>query len=69
MTEPVTVTSSLGLAQYLFIASLAYKLGIKLDYALKKYRHIPVGKFWVDMADIVNGRYELSQPLEQSKPQ
>ena len=38
------------LARYLASAFIAYSQGIGMDYARKKYAHMPVGSFWVDIA-------------------
>ena len=40
-TEP-----ELKLAQYLASAFIAYRHGIGMEYARKKYAHMPVGPFW-----------------------
>lgn len=42
------------LARYLASAFLAYSHGIGMDYALKKYAHMPVGPFWIELARMVN---------------
>ena len=38
------------LARYLASAFIAYSHGIGMDYARKKYAHMPVGSFWIDIA-------------------
>ena len=38
------------LARYLASAFIAYSHGIGMDYARKKYAHMPVRAFWIDIA-------------------
>jgi hypothetical protein len=40
----------LKVARYLASAFIAQSHGIGMDYARKKYAHMPVGSFWVDIA-------------------
>jgi hypothetical protein len=40
----------LQVARYLASAFVAQSHGIGMDYAYKKYSHMPVGSFWVDIA-------------------
>ena len=40
----------LQVARYLAAAFIAQSRGIGMDYARKKYAHMPVGSFWVDIA-------------------
>jgi hypothetical protein len=40
----------LQVARYLASAFIAQSHGIGMDYAHKKYAHMPVGSFWVDIA-------------------
>jgi hypothetical protein len=40
----------LEVARYLAAAFIAQSHGIGMDYARKKYAHMPVGSFWVDVA-------------------
>jgi hypothetical protein len=40
----------LQVARYLASAFIAQSHGIGMDYARKKYAHMPVGAFWVDIA-------------------
>ncbi len=40
----------LQVARYLAVAFIAQSHGIGMDYARKKYAHMPVGSFWVDIA-------------------
>ena len=40
----------LQLSRYLAVAFIAQSHGIGMDCARKKYAHIPVGSFWVDIA-------------------
>ena len=40
----------LEVARYLAVAYIAQSHGIGMDYARKKYAHMPVGSFWVDIA-------------------
>jgi hypothetical protein len=40
----------LQVARYLAVAFIAQSHGIGMDYARKKYAHVPVGSFWVDIA-------------------
>ena len=40
----------LHVARYLAVAFIAQSQGIGMDYARKKYAHMPVGLFWVDIA-------------------
>jgi hypothetical protein len=40
----------LHVARYLAVAFIAQSHGIGMDYARKKYAHMPVGSFWVDIA-------------------
>jgi hypothetical protein len=42
------------LARYLASAFIAYSHGIGLDYARKKYAHMPVGPFWIEVARMVS---------------
>ena len=40
----------LQVARYLASAFIAQSHGIGMDYARKKYAHMPVGDFWIDIA-------------------
>jgi hypothetical protein len=40
----------LQVARYLVVAFIAQSHGIGMDYARKKYAHMPVASFWVDIA-------------------
>ena len=40
----------LQVARYLASAFIAQSHGIGMDYARKKYAHMPVGSFWLDIA-------------------
>ena len=40
----------LQVARYLASAFIAQSHGIGMDYAHKKYAHMPVGSFWIDIA-------------------
>jgi hypothetical protein len=42
------------LARYLASAFIAYSHGIGMDYARKKYAHMPVGPFWIEVAHMVS---------------
>ena len=42
------------LARYLASAFVAYSHGIGMDYAHKKYAHMPVGPFWIEVARLVS---------------
>ena len=42
------------LARYLAAAFVAYSHGIGMDYARKKYAHMPVGPFWIEVARMVS---------------
>jgi len=42
------------LARYLATAFVAYSHGIGMDYARKKYAHMPVGPFWIEVARMVS---------------
>jgi len=42
------------LARYLASAFIAYSHGIGMDYARKKYAHLPVGPFWIEVARMVS---------------
>ena len=42
------------LARYLASAFIAYSHGIGMDYARKKYAHMPVGPFWIEVARMVS---------------
>jgi hypothetical protein len=42
------------LARYLASAFIAYSQGIGMDYAYKKYGHMPVGPFWIEVARMVS---------------
>ena len=44
----------LELARYLASAFIAYSQGIGMDYARKKYAHMPVGPFWIEVARMVS---------------
>jgi hypothetical protein len=53
--EPVAAQEEKGehelqVARYLASAFIAQSHGIGMDYALKKYAHMPVGDFWLDIA-------------------
>ena len=53
-TLPKKTDSSSGpemkLARYLASAFVAYSHGIGMDYACKKYAHMPVAAFWIQVA-------------------
>jgi hypothetical protein len=40
-------------ARYLASAFIAYSHGTGMDYARKKYAHMPVGPFWLEVARMV----------------
>ena len=42
------------LARYLASAFIAYSQGIGMDYARKKYAHMPVGPLWIEVARMVS---------------
>jgi hypothetical protein len=42
------------LARYLASAFIAYSQGIGMDYARKKYVHLPVGPLWTEVARMVS---------------
>jgi hypothetical protein len=42
------------LARYLASAFIAYSHRIGMDYARKKYAHLPVGPFWIEVARVVS---------------
>ena len=42
------------IARYLASAFIAYSQGIGMDYARKKYAHMPVGPFWIEVARMVS---------------
>jgi hypothetical protein len=42
------------LARYLASAFIAYSQGIGMDYARKKYAHMPVGPLWIEFARMVS---------------
>jgi hypothetical protein len=42
------------LARYLASAFIAYSQGIGMDYARKKYAHMPVGPLWIEVARTVS---------------
>jgi hypothetical protein len=44
------VDHELQVARYLAVAFIAQSHGIGMDYARKKYAHLPVGSFWIDIA-------------------
>ena len=51
------------LARYLASAFVAYSHGIGMDYARKKYAHMPVGPFWIEVARMVSaGAAQASEP-------
>ena len=51
------------LARYLASAFIAYSQGIGMDYAYKKYGHMPVGPFWIEVAHMVSaGAAQASEP-------
>jgi len=52
-TDP-TPDPEMKLARYLASAFIAYSHGIGLDYAHKKYAHMPVGPFWIEVARMVS---------------
>jgi hypothetical protein len=45
---------AMKLARYLASAFIAYSQGIGMDYACKKYAHMPVGPFWIEVARMVS---------------
>jgi hypothetical protein len=51
------------LARYLASAFIAYSHGITMDYARKKYAHMPVGSFWIQVARLVSaGAGQAGEP-------
>ncbi len=44
------------LARYLASAFIAYSHGIGIDDARKKYAHMPIGPFWIEVARKVRAR-------------
>jgi hypothetical protein len=42
------------LARYLASAFIAYSQGIGMDYARKRYAHMPVGPLWIEVARMVS---------------
>ena len=46
----VELKHELQVARYLASAFIAQSQGIGMDYARKKYAHMPVGSFWIDIA-------------------
>lgn len=51
------------LARYLASAFISYSHGIGMDYARKKYAHMPVGPFWIEVARMVSaGAAQASEP-------
>jgi len=46
--------SEIQLARYLASAFIAYSQGIGMDYARKKYAHMPVGPLWIEVARMVS---------------
>jgi len=46
--------TDLTLARYLASAFIAYSQGIGMDYARKKYAHMPVGPMWIEVARMVS---------------
>ena len=44
----------LQVARYLASAFIAQSHGIGMDYARKKYAHMPVGSFWIEVARMVS---------------
>ena len=43
----------LQVARYLSAAYVAYCHGAGMDYTRKKYAHLPVGNFWLEVARMV----------------
>jgi len=43
----------LQVARYLSAAYVAYVQGQGMDYTRKKYAHMPVGNFWLEVARLV----------------
>ena len=41
------------MARHLSAAYVAYVHGQGMDYTRKKYAHMPVGRFWLDVARLV----------------
>jgi hypothetical protein len=41
-------------SRYLASAFIAYSQGIGMDYARKKYAHLPVGPLWIEVARMVS---------------
>jgi len=52
-TDP-TPDPEMKLARYLASAFIAYCHGIGMDYARKKFAHMPVGPFWIEVARMVS---------------
>jgi hypothetical protein len=48
------------LARYFASAFIAYSHGIGMDYARKKYAHMPVGPFWMEVAQMVSAGTALA---------
>ena len=59
-----TPDPEMKLARYLASAFIAYSHGIGMDYAHKKYGHMPVGPFWIQVARMVTAG--TSQATEQA---
>ncbi len=51
-----TPDPEMKLPRYLASAFIAYSHGIGMDYARKKYAHMPVGPFWIEVARMVSAR-------------
>jgi hypothetical protein len=58
------VIHELQVACYLAVAFIAQSHGIGIDDARKKYAHLPVGSFWIDIARqvIANTSKRTAQP-------
>jgi len=49
------------LARYLASAFNAHTHGIGMDYARKKYAHMPVGQFWIEVARMVSAAAQANE--------
>jgi hypothetical protein len=50
--KPPSPDQVLTVARYLSAAYIAYEHGAGMDYTRKQYAHMPIGKFWLQMAEL-----------------
>ena len=58
MTKTPDPDDVLRVSQYFAAAYTASVLGQGMDYTRKKYAHVPVGDFWLEIAKLVIGAFD-----------